>query len=88
MAVGLGFVLGSAALVGREFLDRSVHDARALRSEFAVPVLGPEPVVLPFEVSPEAEARAVFERADRALAGRPAIPARTATAPLLSRQWW
>ena len=40
MAVALGLVLGAAAVVGREFLDRSVHDARALQSEFEVPVLG------------------------------------------------
>ena len=43
MAVGLGFVLGAAALIGREFMDRSVHDARALRTEFEVPVLGEIP---------------------------------------------
>ena len=33
---------GRAAAVGREFLDRSVHDARAL-NEFEVPVLGEIP---------------------------------------------
>ena len=33
-------MLGAAAVIGREFLDRSVHDARALQSEFEVPVLG------------------------------------------------
>jgi polysaccharide chain length determinant protein (PEP-CTERM system associated) len=43
MAIALGFVLGCAAVVGREFMDRSVHDARALQSEFAVPVLGEIP---------------------------------------------
>jgi polysaccharide chain length determinant protein (PEP-CTERM system associated) len=43
MAVALGLVLGSAAVVGREFLDRSVHDARALQTEFEVPVLGEIP---------------------------------------------
>ncbi len=43
MAVALGLVLGVGLAVGREFLDRSVHDARALQSEFAVPVLGEIP---------------------------------------------
>ena len=31
------------AVIGREFLDRSVHDARALQNEFEVPVLGEIP---------------------------------------------
>ena len=31
------------AALGREFLDRSVHDARALQNEFEVPVLGEIP---------------------------------------------
>jgi polysaccharide biosynthesis transport protein len=43
MSLGIGFVLGTAAVVGREFLDRSVHDARVLQSEFEVPVLGEIP---------------------------------------------
>jgi len=43
MAIGLGFMLGAAAVVGREFLDRSVHDARGLQNEFEVPVLGEIP---------------------------------------------
>jgi polysaccharide chain length determinant protein (PEP-CTERM system associated) len=43
MAIAAGFVLGSALVMGREFLDRSVHDARALQSEFEVPVLGEIP---------------------------------------------
>src|SRR5262245_49300939 len=43
MAVALGFMLGSALVVGREFMDRSVHDARSLQSEFAIPVLGEIP---------------------------------------------
>jgi succinoglycan biosynthesis transport protein ExoP len=43
IAIGLGFMLGAAAAVGREFLDRSVHDARGLQSEFEVPVLGEIP---------------------------------------------
>jgi len=42
MAIAAGLVLGAAAAVGREFLDRSVHDARAL-NEFDVPVLGEIP---------------------------------------------
>ena len=32
-----------ACVVGREFLDRSVHDARALQNEFEIPVLGEIP---------------------------------------------
>jgi hypothetical protein len=43
MSLGIGFGLGTAAVVGREFLDRSVHDARVLQSEFEVPVLGEIP---------------------------------------------
>jgi uncharacterized protein involved in exopolysaccharide biosynthesis len=43
MAIAFGVVLGAALVVGREFLDRSVHDARALQSEFEVPVLGEIP---------------------------------------------
>jgi len=43
MAVAAGFVLGAGAAIGREFLDRSVHDARALQDEFEVPVLGEIP---------------------------------------------
>ena len=39
----LGFMLGAALVVGREFLDRSVHDARALQNEFEIPVLGEIP---------------------------------------------
>ena len=43
LALAIGLVLGRAAVVGREFLDRSVHDARALQNEFEVPVLGEIP---------------------------------------------
>jgi polysaccharide chain length determinant protein (PEP-CTERM system associated) len=43
MTLAFGFVLGGVLVVGREFLDRSVHDARALQSEFAVPVIGEIP---------------------------------------------
>ncbi len=43
MAVALGLFAGAGAVVAREFLDRSVHDARALQSEFDVPVLGEIP---------------------------------------------
>jgi len=43
MAIAAGFVVGAAMALGREFLDRSVHDARALQSEFEVPVLGEIP---------------------------------------------
>jgi len=43
MALVAGIVLGCALALGREFLDRSVYDARALQSEFEVPVLGEIP---------------------------------------------
>jgi polysaccharide chain length determinant protein (PEP-CTERM system associated) len=43
LAIVAGFVLGAAAALGREFLDRSVHDTRALQNEFEVPVLGEIP---------------------------------------------
>jgi succinoglycan biosynthesis transport protein ExoP len=43
MAIAAGFVLGGVLVVGREFLDRSVHDVRALQSEFEIPVLGEIP---------------------------------------------
>jgi polysaccharide biosynthesis transport protein len=43
MAIVAGLVLGAAAAIGREFMDRSVHDVRALQNEFEVPVLGEIP---------------------------------------------
>ena len=43
LAIVAGLVLGAAAALGREFLDRSVHDSRALENEFEVPVLGEIP---------------------------------------------
>jgi protein tyrosine kinase modulator len=43
LGVALGIGLGGAAAVGREYLDRSVHDVRALQAEFDVPVLGEIP---------------------------------------------
>ena len=43
LAIVAGLVLGAGAALGREFLDRSVHDSRALESEFEVPVLGEIP---------------------------------------------
>lgn len=43
MALAAGLALGAGLIVGREFLDRSVHDARALQSEFEIPVLGEIP---------------------------------------------
>jgi uncharacterized protein involved in exopolysaccharide biosynthesis len=36
----LGVALGAGSAIGREYLDRSVHDVRALQNEFDVPVLG------------------------------------------------
>jgi polysaccharide chain length determinant protein (PEP-CTERM system associated) len=35
-----GICLGGALTLGREYLDRSVHDVRDLKDEFEVPVLG------------------------------------------------
>ncbi|HEX6974760.1 MAG TPA: Wzz/FepE/Etk N-terminal domain-containing protein [Vicinamibacterales bacterium] len=43
MALALGLALGAGLVLAREFLDRSVHDARALQSEFEIPVLGEIP---------------------------------------------
>jgi len=42
LAVVAGLVLGGGASLGREFMDRSVHDSRALEG-FEVPVLGEIP---------------------------------------------
>jgi polysaccharide chain length determinant protein (PEP-CTERM system associated) len=39
-ALGLGLGLGVAAVFGREYFDRTVHDIRGLQAEFEVPVLG------------------------------------------------
>jgi succinoglycan biosynthesis transport protein ExoP len=43
MAFALGLALGSASAFGREFLDRSIRDARKLQDEFEVPVLAEIP---------------------------------------------
>ena len=43
IALALGLALGVTMVVGREFMDRSVHDVRALQNEFEVPVLGEIP---------------------------------------------
>ena len=40
MAMVAGVFLGGVSAVGREFLDRSVHDARTLQHEYDLPVLG------------------------------------------------
>lgn len=45
MALAAGLMLGAALMVGREFVDRSVHDARSLQSEFELPVLGEIPTI-------------------------------------------
>lgn len=45
LAIGAGLMLGAVLLVGREFMDRSVHDARALQTEFELPVLGEIPTI-------------------------------------------
>ena len=41
--IAAGLVLGGAFAFGREYLDRSVHDARGLRDEFELPVLAEIP---------------------------------------------
>jgi len=40
MSVVAGICLGGVAATGREFMDRSVHDVRALQQAYDVPVLG------------------------------------------------
>ena len=47
MAIAAGIVLGAAGVIGREYLDRSVHDARGLRDEFELPVLAEIPKIEP-----------------------------------------
>ena len=47
MAIAAGLVLGGAFAFGREYLDRSVHDARGLRDEFELPVLAEIPRIEP-----------------------------------------
>jgi len=47
MALVAGFVLGGAGVFGREYLDRSVHDARGFRDEFELPVLAEIPRIEP-----------------------------------------
>jgi polysaccharide chain length determinant protein (PEP-CTERM system associated) len=43
IGVALGLALGAGGALGREYMDRSVHDVRGLQSEFDVPVLGEIP---------------------------------------------
>jgi protein tyrosine kinase modulator len=43
MAFALGLALGGASAFGREFMDRSIRDARKLQDEFEVPVLAEIP---------------------------------------------
>jgi succinoglycan biosynthesis transport protein ExoP len=40
ISIMAGVCLGGASAFGREYLDRSVHDARDIRDEFDLPVLG------------------------------------------------
>jgi len=47
MAIAAGLVIGGAGVMGREYLDRSVHDARGLRDEFELPVLAEIPRIEP-----------------------------------------
>jgi succinoglycan biosynthesis transport protein ExoP len=43
LTVGAALFLGVGSAVGREYLDQSIHDARALQREFDLPVLGEIP---------------------------------------------
>ena len=43
VAIIVGLVLGAGAALGREFLDRSVHDVKSLQNQFQVPVLAEIP---------------------------------------------
>jgi polysaccharide chain length determinant protein (PEP-CTERM system associated) len=47
MALAAGLVIGGAGVMGREYLDRSVHDARGLRDQFELPVLAEIPRIDP-----------------------------------------
>jgi polysaccharide chain length determinant protein (PEP-CTERM system associated) len=47
MAIAAGLVFGAAGVMGREYMDRSVHDARGLRDEFELPVLAEIPRIEP-----------------------------------------
>lgn len=47
MALAAGLVLGGVGALGREYLDRSVHDVRGLRDEFELPVLAEIPRIDP-----------------------------------------
>jgi succinoglycan biosynthesis transport protein ExoP len=40
IAIAVGLCLGGALTLGREYLDRSVHDVHELKDEFELPVLG------------------------------------------------
>ncbi len=40
MSLMVGICLGGASTFAREYLDRSVHDARDFKDEFDLPVLG------------------------------------------------
>src|SRR6185436_20995497 len=40
MSILAGICLGGGSTFGREYLDRSVHDARDFKDEFDLPVLG------------------------------------------------
>jgi polysaccharide chain length determinant protein (PEP-CTERM system associated) len=40
VSIVAGIAIGAGLTLGREYLDRSVHDARDLREEFQLPILG------------------------------------------------
>ena len=43
ITLGVALVVGVGSAVGREYLDRSIHDARTLQQEFDLPVVGEIP---------------------------------------------
>ena len=47
LSIVVGICVGAALTLGREYLDRSVHDVRDLKDEFELPVLGEIPRIQP-----------------------------------------
>jgi polysaccharide chain length determinant protein (PEP-CTERM system associated) len=43
MTLGVALVVGVGSAIGREYLDRSIHDARTLQQDFDLPVIGEIP---------------------------------------------
>jgi capsular polysaccharide biosynthesis protein len=40
LSIVSGICLGTVLALGREYLDRSIHDVRELKDEFELPVVG------------------------------------------------